>query len=65
MMNKFNLNDAKLTHLLVLPGENFSQYQLPSSQKEREKMRNIPYLQAIRHVLWLVIDAMFQLNQLA
>jgi hypothetical protein len=69
MTEKFNLSNAKLTHLPALPGEILSRAQSPSNPEEREQMKNVPYAQAIGHVLWPVMilcpDAVFQVNLLA
>jgi hypothetical protein len=69
MTEKFNLSNAKLTHLPALPGEILSRAQSPSNPEERDQMKNVPYAQAIGHVLWPVIisrpDAVFQVNLLA
>jgi hypothetical protein len=54
MTEKFNLNNVKPTHLPALPGEILSRAQSPSNPEERDQMIDVPYAQAIGHVLWPV-----------
>jgi hypothetical protein len=69
MIEKFNLSNAKPTHLPALPGEILSRAQSPSNPEEQDQMKDVPYAQAIGHVLWPVMilrpDAATQVNLLA
>lgn len=45
--DRFNLSSARPIYLPMEPGTEFSKYQCPSTPKEFDRMRNIPYRQAL------------------
>src|ERR1700722_17794977 len=69
MVTKFRLGDAKPVSLPALPGQILSMEQSPSMPTQMNEMQQIPYAEAIGHILWLVMiswsDVVFQVGQLA
>jgi hypothetical protein len=54
-MAKFSVDKEKPIYVPMLPGESFSNDQSPFTPSQHAQMKNIPYAEAIGHVLWPVM----------
>lgn len=67
--DRFNLSDAKPVYLPLEPGTDFQKAQCPTTPKEFDRMRNIPYRQALGAALYAATvsrpDIQFTLSVLA
>ena len=69
MVETFRLTDAKRVNTPMDPGITFSKEQSPSTLTQEFRMRDVPYTQAIRCLLWPVVisrpDAAFAVRILS
>ena len=57
MATKFGVNNGKNIYVPMLPGEVLSRDQSPFTLTQYAEMKNVPYAEAIGHVLWPVMIA--------
>src|ERR1700759_3261525 len=57
MATKFGVNNGKNIYVPMLPGEVLSRDQSPFMLTQYAEMKNVPYAEAIGHVLWPVMIA--------
>jgi hypothetical protein len=55
MAAKFGVDKGKPIYVPMLPGESFSNDQSPFTPSQHAQMNNVPYVEAIGHVLWPIM----------
>jgi hypothetical protein len=54
-LEEFGMTDCKPVGTPMLPGHNLSSQQSPKTPEERQEMENIPYINAVRELMYLAI----------
>ena len=55
LVERFEMEDAEPLLIPINPGHNLTKLQSPSSQQDIEEMKNIPYHEAVRLLMYAVV----------
>jgi hypothetical protein len=55
VVQRFGLEDAKPLSVPILPGHNLTKSQSPTTEREAEEMRHVPYREAIGSLMYAVV----------